>query len=67
MGINDIGIPGEKNFKRADELTWSEEELKSGKIAKLKRFPGAKMLKLFRIIVNNEPEIIATNELDQCN
>lgn len=65
--INDTGMPGEKNFKRADELIWSEEELKRGKIAKLKRFPGAKMLKLFRIIVNNEPEIIATNELDQCN
>lgn len=57
---------GEKrSFTKANELTWTEEELKSGKLATLKRLPNGKKVKLFRIIVNNESTVIATNDFNQ--
>jgi hypothetical protein len=53
------------NYKRVDELGWSKEELQKGKVVKLKKFPGSKKVKLFRITVNKQTEFIATNELTQ--
>ena len=56
---------GEKrNSTKANELTWSEKELQSGKVATLKRLPNGKKVKLFRITVNNESIVIATNDLN---
>ena len=39
---------GQENYKRIELLFWDEEELKSGKIIKIKKFPQAKKVKLNR-------------------
>jgi len=47
-------------------LSGNEEELKSGKIVKIKKFPQAKKVKLFRVIVSTDKtDFIATNDLSQ--
>lgn len=47
-------------------LSWNEQELKSGKIIKIKKFPGAKKVKLFRVTVStNRTDFVATNDLSQ--
>jgi len=61
--VDDSG--GKEKYKKAVELQWNEDEDKRGKIVKLKKFPGAKKVRLFRVLVNNETELIVTNELDQ--
>jgi len=38
---------GEENYKRIELLSWDKQELKSGKIIKIKKFPGAKKVKQF--------------------
>lgn len=61
--VDDTG--GKEGYKKAEEIVFSKAELKTGKIVKLKRFPGDKKVRLFQVIVNNEKELIATNDLNQ--
>jgi hypothetical protein len=44
--VDDSG--GEKPYQRVDELDWSEEELKKGKLIKIKGFPKNCKVRLFR-------------------
>jgi hypothetical protein len=37
-----------KDYQKIELLSWDQEELKSGKIVKIKKFPGAKKVKLNR-------------------
>lgn len=60
--VDDSG--GEKPYGRADELSWSKEELERGKLVKVKGFPGDYKLKLFRVAVStHRTEWIVTNDL----
>jgi len=45
-----------KKYQRIELLSWDESELKSGKIVKIKKFPGAIKVKLFRVTVSTEPD-----------
>lgn len=57
---------GKENYKRIDLLDWNKQELKSGKIVKIRKFPGAKKVKLFRVTVSTDrTDFIATNDLSQ--
>lgn len=56
----------QQDYQRIELLSWNEEELKSGKIVKIKKFPGAKKVKLFRVTVSTDrTDFIATNDLSQ--
>jgi tRNA-binding EMAP/Myf-like protein len=47
-------------------LSWDKEELKSGKVVKIKKFPTAKKVKLFRVTVSTDrTDFIATNDFSQ--
>jgi hypothetical protein len=47
-------------------LQWSEEDLESGKIIKIKGFPANKKVKLFRVTVStNRTDYVVTNDLSQ--
>jgi hypothetical protein len=62
--VDDSG--GEKPYRRADESDWSEEELRQGKLVKIKGFPKDYKVKLFRVAVHSRrTEWIATNDLAQ--
>lgn len=57
---------GTEDYKRADFLYWTAGELKVGKLVKLKKFPGDKKMKLFRVTIStNRTELIVTNDLIQ--
>ena len=57
---------GQVDYKRIELLSWDEKELKSGKIVKIKKFPQAKKVKLFRVTVSTDrTDFIATNDLSQ--
>ena len=56
----------QEDYKRIELLSWDKEELKSGKIVKIKKFPGAKKVKLFRVTVSTDrTDFIATNDFSQ--
>lgn len=56
----------QKDYQKIEVLSWNEQELKSGKIIKIKKFPGAKKVKLFRVTVStNRTDFVATNDLSQ--
>jgi hypothetical protein len=60
------GSGGEKPYQRVDELDWSEEELKKGKLIKIKGFPKNCKVKLFRVVVHSRrTEWIVTNDLSR--
>lgn len=62
--VDDSG--GERPYQRVDSLHWSEQELAHGKTIKIKGFPGAKKVKLFRVVVSSHrTEWIVTNDLSQ--
>lgn len=62
--VDDSG--GEKPYRRADELDWSEEELKRGKLIKIKGFPKNHKVKLFWVVVHSRrTEWVVTNDLSQ--
>jgi hypothetical protein len=44
---------GNEDYKKIETLSWNETELKGGKIIKIKKFPGCKKVKLFRVTVFN--------------
>lgn len=57
---------GNEDYKKIENLSWNETELKDGKIIKIKRFPGLKKVKLFRVAVSTDrTDYIATNDLSQ--
>ena len=43
-----------EDYKKIESLSWEETELKDGKIIKIKRFPGSKKVKLFRVAVSTD-------------
>lgn len=62
--VDDTG--GEQDYQQIEKLSWHETELKQGKIIKIKKFPGAKRVKLFRVSVStNRTEFIVTNDSSQ--
>jgi len=62
--VDDTG--GQKDYHKIEKLAWDKMELKQGKIIKIKKFPGAKKVKLFRVTVSTErTEFIATNDMSQ--
>jgi hypothetical protein len=62
--VDDTG--GEQDYQQIEKLSWHETELKQGKIIKIKKFPGAKRVKLFRVTVStNRTEFIVTNDSSQ--
>jgi hypothetical protein len=62
--VDDTG--GQEKYKQIEVLKWSEQDLKVGKIIKIKTFPQNKKVKLFRVIVSaDRTEYVATNDLTQ--
>lgn len=62
--VDDSG--GERPYQRVDSLQWSEQELELGKLIKVRGFPGAYKVQLFRVVVNkHRTEWIVTNDSTQ--
>uniref|UniRef100_UPI00036AAF91 hypothetical protein n=1 Tax=Mastigocladopsis repens TaxID=221287 RepID=UPI00036AAF91 len=62
--VDDTGK--QEDYQRIELLSWDNEELKSGKILKIKKFPAAKKVKLFRVTISTDrTDFIATNDLSQ--
>jgi hypothetical protein len=60
--VDDSG--SEHPYQRVDRLDWSQEELKRGKLIKIKGFPKEHKVKLFRVVVHSRrTEWIVTNDL----
>jgi hypothetical protein len=49
--VDDSG--GERPYRRVDALEWSEEDLKRGKLVKVKGFPKEHKVRLFRVVVHS--------------
>ncbi len=49
--VDDSG--GTEPYQRVENLTWSAAELERGKLIKIKGFPGAYKVKLFRVVVSS--------------
>ena len=57
---------GKESYKRVEDLTWDENEISCGKVIKVKRFPGSKRVKLFRVVVSSDKtEYVVTNNMSQ--
>lgn len=57
---------GKEKYKNIKNLEWSDEDLKDGKIIKIKGFPGSKKVKLVRVNVSTDrTDYVATNDLSQ--
>lgn len=53
-------------YQRVDSLAWSQEELESGKMVHLKKFPNGHQLKLFRIGLSTQrTDYVVTNDHSQ--
>jgi hypothetical protein len=62
--VDDSG--GERPYRRVDSLNWSEQELQHGKTIKIRSFPGAKKVKLFRVEVSSHrTDYVVTNDMAQ--
>ena len=62
--VDDSG--GAQPYRRIDALVWSEEDIERGKLIKIRKFPGSKKVKLFRVTVStNRTEFVATNDNTQ--
>lgn len=48
------GTKAKNAYQKIELLSWNEQELESGKIVKIKKFPGAKKVKLFRVTVSTD-------------
>ena len=60
--VDDSG--GKHPYQRVDRLDWSQEELKRGKLIKIKGFPKEHKVKLLRVVVHSRrTEWIVTNDL----
>jgi hypothetical protein len=61
-----ITLDANATYSRVDALTWTDEELETGKLVHLKGFPKGHHLKLFRIVVSSHRmEYVVTNDLSQ--
>ena len=57
---------GKEKYKNIKNLSWNSEELKDGKIIKIKGFPANIKVKLFRVTVSTDrTDYVATNDLSQ--
>ena len=62
--VNDSG--GSQPNRRVDTLAWTEAEQQHGKLVKIKGFPGAYKVKLFRVVLSTQrTDYVVTNELAQ--
>jgi hypothetical protein len=62
--VDDSG--GVRPYRHVADLEWSEAELESGKLIKIKNFPGAYKVKLFRVEVSSRrTEYVVTNDKTQ--
>lgn len=62
--VDDSG--GMQAYQKVNELDWSLEDLQQGKLIKIRGFPSAKKVKLFRVTVSTRrTEFVATNDLSQ--
>jgi hypothetical protein len=62
--VDDSG--GTQPYRRVDSLTWSEGEQQQGKWVKLKGFPQAYKVKLFRVVLSPQrTDYVVTNDLAQ--
>jgi hypothetical protein len=62
--VDDSG--GEHPYQRIDALAWSKQELKGGKLIKIKGFPKDYKVKLFRVVLSSKrTEWIVTNDLSR--
>jgi len=53
-------------YHRVDALTWTDHELKTGKLVHLKKFPKGHQLKLFQIVMStHRTDYVVTNDLSQ--
>jgi hypothetical protein len=61
-----ITLDAEATYSRVDSLTWTPEELQTGKLVHLKKFPKGHLLKLFRLVVStHRTDYVVTNDLSQ--
>ena len=64
--VDDSG--GNKPYQRVDNLSWTKAEKQEGKLIKIKGFPGAHKVKLFRVVLSTRrTDYIVTNEMEQDN
>lgn len=57
---------GQLPYRRVDEITWSEAELRHGKLIKIRNFPADKKVKLFRVTVSSHrTDFVVTNDTTQ--
>ena len=57
---------GVNDYENIENLQWSKEELKKGKIVKINKFPKAHKVKLFRVpISTNRTDFVITNDKTQ--
>lgn len=62
--VDDSG--GIESYKRIDQIHWSTTEHHQGKLIKVRGFPSAKKVKLFRVIVSTDrTEYVITNDTTQ--
>jgi hypothetical protein len=59
---------GNEPYQRVDSLSWTKSEEQHGKQVKIKGFPGAHKVKLFRVVLSTQrTDYIVTNEMEQDN
>jgi hypothetical protein len=64
--VDDSG--GTRPYRSVDSLEWAEAEKEHGKTIKIKGFPGAYKVKLFRVVLSTQrTDYIVTNEMSQDN
>ena len=57
---------GTEGYKQIGALNWSENEIETGKVVKIRKFPKNHKVKLFRVQVStNRTEHVATNDVTQ--
>ena len=57
---------GQRDYQRIDQLNWSEEELKHGKVIHIKGFPKGHRVKLFRLVISKDrTDYVVTNDMTQ--
>jgi hypothetical protein len=62
--VDDTG--GVEKYKKIEQVQWTEKDVKSGKLIKIKNFLAAKKVKLFRVTVStSRRSYVATNDLTQ--
>lgn len=64
--VDDSG--GNKPYQRVDSLSWTKNEQQHGKLVKIKGFPAAHKVKLFRVVLSTQrTDYIVSNEMEQDN